>query len=76
MNAVPSPDDCFPLSVFAQRQPKHVKSLGALRWHCARREQNGMAAIGAVVETATGRLVIHEPSFFAWYFGVDRGDAR
>lgn len=70
------PNEYFPLTVFAQRQPEHVKSLGALRWHCARRDENGMSASGVVIETATGRLVIHEPSFFAWYFGVDQAAGK
>lgn len=67
-----SPAEFFLLKAFTDRHPQHVASLGALRWHCARRDENGMAACGAVIETATGRLLIHEPSFFRWYFGIDR----
>ena len=70
MTATINPAEYFSVTEFSKRHSQHVKSEAALRWHVSRRRDNGMLTAGAIVETATGALRIHEPSYFAWWFGT------
>jgi hypothetical protein len=39
-------------------------------WALRNRRKNGLAAAGAVFESACGELLIHEPAFLRYFLGL------
>ena len=51
----------------AARHP-HLLSINRVTWALRRRATNGLSA--AVFDSPCGELLIHEPSFLAWFLGL------
>lgn len=59
-------DGFYTVSELVKRNP-HLLTVGGVRYYLARRYSNGLAESGAI-QHPRKKLLIHEPTFFKWYF--------
>jgi hypothetical protein len=64
---VPPTSELFPRQALVARHPT-LLTEPRVQWALRNRARNGLAS--AVFESRGGELVIHEPSFLAWYLGL------
>jgi hypothetical protein len=67
---IPATTELFELRELAQRHPTML-SEQRLRWALRNRNRNGLSRLGAVFETQSGTLLIHEPPFVLWWLGLE-----
>ncbi|MEO8019729.1 MAG: hypothetical protein ABI769_18110 [Pseudomonadota bacterium] len=67
--SLPPTAELFNKRQLAERHPTFL-SASRIEWSLRRRHKNGLAACGAVFETASGELLTHEPAFLAWFLGL------
>jgi hypothetical protein len=71
MTAVPLPlppmTELFTKAQLVARHP-HLLSINRVTWALRRRATNGLST--AVFDSPCGELLIHEPSFLAWFLGL------
>jgi len=71
MIAVPPPlppmTELFTKAQLVARHP-HLLSVNRVIWALRRRATNGLST--AVFDSPCGELLIHEPSFLAWFLGL------
>jgi hypothetical protein len=65
----PPATEIFPASRFSQRHP-HLLSGHRVAWALRNRRHNGLTAAGAVFESPCGELLIWEPAFLSWLYGL------
>ena len=72
MLAVPPPlppmTELFTKPQLVARHP-HLLSVNRVTWALRHRATNGLSA--AIFDSPCGELLIHEPSFLAWFLGLD-----
>jgi hypothetical protein len=66
---LPPADEIYPRKDFAARHP-NLLSENRLYWAVRNRKKNGLQKARAVFESPCGELLIHEPAFLAWFFGL------
>jgi len=69
---LPPTVELFTKTQLAARHP-HLLSANRLVWALRRRTVNGLS--GAVFDSPCGELLIHEPTFLAWFLGL-KGRAK
>lgn len=69
LSMLPPPEELFVRQEFAARHPR-LLSENRVYWAVRNRRTNGLIAAHAVYESPCGELVIHEPSFIAWFLGL------
>jgi uncharacterized membrane protein len=65
--ALPSMTELVTKAQLVARHP-HLLSVNRVTWALRYRAANGLAA--AVFDSPCGELLIHEPSFLAWFLGL------
>lgn len=65
--SMPPTAELFTKAQLASRHP-HLLSANRLAWALRHRATNGLS--GAVFESPCGELLIHEPTFLAWFLGL------
>lgn len=66
---LPPTSELFTRRQFYQRHP-HLLSKDRIDWAIRHRSKNGLAATGAVFDSAVGETLIHEPKFLEWFLGL------
>lgn len=66
---LPPPTEVFSRRYFAKRHPD-ILSEHRVAWAVRHRHTNGLMSAGAVFESPCGELLIHEPSFLRWFYGL------
>src|SRR6185312_8653304 len=66
-SSVPPTAELFTKTQLVARHP-HLLSLNRVVWALRCRAVNGLSA--AVFDSPCGELLIHEPSFLAWFLGL------
>jgi len=66
-SSVPPTAELFTKTQLVARHP-HLLSLNRIVWALRCRAVNGLSA--AVFDSPCGELLIHEPSFLAWFLGL------
>jgi hypothetical protein len=69
-STLPPSSELFNKHLFVQRHPTLLTPL-RVEWALRNREINGLMDMGGVFETRGGELYIHEPTFLAWFLGLD-----
>ena len=64
---LPPMTELFPKAQIVARHP-HLLSVNRVTWALRRRATNGLST--AVFDSPCGELLIHEPSFLAWFLGL------
>jgi hypothetical protein len=67
--SLPPTSELFTSRQLAERHP-HLLSNHRLAWATRHRQKNGLTAGGAVYESPCGELLLHEPTFLAWFLGL------
>jgi hypothetical protein len=68
-HAIPPTTEIFPWRQFVQRHP-HLLNEQRVQWALRKRRKNGLSAGGAVFDSTCGEMLIHEPKFLEWFFGL------
>jgi len=64
---IPPTAELFTKSQLVARHP-HLLSANRVTWALRHRAANGLS--GAVFDSPCGELLIHEPTFLAWFLGL------
>jgi hypothetical protein len=70
MHAVPPSNEIFPKAPLVQRHPT-ILNGSRVDWALRNRDKNGLKEAGAVYESKSGELLIHEPTFLLWFLGLN-----
>jgi len=70
---LPPSSELFPLRDLASRHPT-IFSESRLKWALRNRARNGLSDARAVFESRGGELILHEPTFLAWFLGLSGRD--
>ena len=66
-STLPPTSELFTKAQLVERHP-NLLSLNRLDWALRHRASNGLA--GAVYESRSAELLVHEPQFLRWYLGL------
>lgn len=67
---LPPTSELFSIRDLAARHP-HLLSDSRIRWAVRNRNKNGLSAQRAVFEARSGQLLVREPTFLAWWVGLE-----
>jgi hypothetical protein len=66
---LPPTSELYTRQQLADRHP-HLLNESRVAWSLRNRKRNGLTAARAVFDSPFGRLLIHEPSYIAWFLGL------
>jgi hypothetical protein len=66
---LPPTSELFTSRQLSERHP-HILNYHRVSWALRKREANGLTKSHAVFESPCGTLLVHEPTFLAWFVGL------
>ena len=65
----PATSELYNSRQLAGRHP-HLLNEHRVAWAVRNRQKNGLSAAGATFNSPCGEILIHEPTFIAWFLGL------